>query len=131
MVYHLCNKKVADLNVWDSNHEDCQNVNVPIFKYLLAKCLVSFFIRLIRSESPCVQPFRYYLKCICQQFIKLWLTFSCRSFQFIINLRVLFVLYAPGYITYSVKSSEDVEFCICVSVCIVFPYVRKNDEYYY
>ena len=61
MLYHKCVKKVAGLNVWHSNHEAYEIVNVPIFMLLLAKRLVSFLFRVIRSESPCVLPFRYYL----------------------------------------------------------------------
>ena len=62
IVYHKCVKKVAGLNVWDSNHEACEIVNVPIFKHLLATILISVLFRVVRSESPCGLPFRFYLR---------------------------------------------------------------------
>ena len=38
-------QKVAGLIVWDSNHEACEIVNVPILKHLLAKRLITFYLQ--------------------------------------------------------------------------------------
>ena len=48
VVYHKCVKKVEGLNIWDSNYEACEIVKVPIFKYMLAKRLVSFLFKVLR-----------------------------------------------------------------------------------
>ena len=60
--YHKALKKVAHLNVWDSNHLACDIVNVPIFKHLAAKRALCFLISLISSQSPCIAPFKSYFK---------------------------------------------------------------------
>ena len=125
-------RKVAALNVWDSNHEACEIVNVPIFKHLLAKRLVSFLFRVIRSESHCELPFRCYLRNM-SAIYKSIAHFSCRSMQYQIHLRVLLVLYSPRLIMYSVMSLGDVEFFIwyfylhCVSTCIMFSRNKDNN----
>ena len=58
--YHKAVKRVARLNVWDSNHLTCNRVGVPIFKHLIAIRGVSFFYSLINSENSCIKPYRYY-----------------------------------------------------------------------
>ena len=60
--YHKAVKKVAHLNVWDSNHLACDIVNVPIFIHLAAKRAICFLFSLLNSQSPCVSPFRFYFK---------------------------------------------------------------------
>ena len=52
--YHKAVKKVAHLNVWDSNHLACDIVNVPIFIHLAAKRAICFLFSLLNSQSPCV-----------------------------------------------------------------------------
>ena len=60
--YHKAVKRVARMNVWDSNHVACDIVGTPIFRHLIAKRAVCFFFSLINSSSPCIIPFRYFLK---------------------------------------------------------------------
>ena len=62
VTYHKAVKKIAHLNVWDSNHVACEIVGVPIFKHLVAKRAVCFFHTLINSSSPCISPYRHYLR---------------------------------------------------------------------
>ena len=62
VAYHNAVKKVAGLNVWDSNHVACEIVNVPIFKHLLAKRLITFLPGLQKSSNICVKRFNYYFR---------------------------------------------------------------------
>ena len=47
--YHKAVKRLVGLNVWDGNHDACAVAEVPIFKHLFARRLISFFINLLRS----------------------------------------------------------------------------------
>ena len=47
--YHAAVKRVAMLNLWDSNHEGCLRVNVPIFNHMLAKRTVCLFHSIFKS----------------------------------------------------------------------------------
>ena len=60
--YHKCIKKVAGLNVWDSNHRACSLVGVPVFKHLLAWTCLCFYIRILKTNSPCISRFRYFYR---------------------------------------------------------------------
>ena len=60
--YHAAVKRVAMLNLWDSNHEACLRVNVPIFKHMLAKRTICLFHSIIKSLSPCLMGFKYYFR---------------------------------------------------------------------
>ena len=60
--YHKAVKRVARLNVWNSNHVACDIVNVSIFTHLLAKRAICFYFSLIKSQSPCVSPYIYYFR---------------------------------------------------------------------
>ena len=48
IAYHKAVKKVAGMQVWDSNHEGCDIVKVPIFKHLMTKRMICFLYSLIR-----------------------------------------------------------------------------------
>ena len=60
--YHKAVKRVARLNVWDSNHEGCSIVGVPIFQHIMSKKIVSYFFSSIKSESPRLLPYKYYFR---------------------------------------------------------------------
>ena len=62
VTYHKAVKRIAHLNVWDSNHEACEIVDVPIFKHLFSKRIICFYHSLINSNSPCLLPFKTYFK---------------------------------------------------------------------
>ena len=79
VTYHKAVKKIAHLNVWDSNHLGCDVVGVPIFKHLLAKRLVCAFHRICSSESPCFSIYKFYFRyksnfsrCINEIFMKFY-----------------------------------------------------------
>ena len=59
--YHKAIKRVARLNVWDSNHEACDIVQVMTFQHLLAKRVLVFLFNMIKSKSPCLKPYKNYL----------------------------------------------------------------------
>ena len=62
VAYHKAVKKIAGLNVWDSNHTGCEIAQVPIFRHLFAKRLVKNFFSICESKSPCLQRFNYYFR---------------------------------------------------------------------
>ena len=62
VIYHKAVKRIARLNVWDSNHEACEIVGIPIFKHLIAMRAINFFHQMLKSNSPCIAPYRHYLR---------------------------------------------------------------------
>ena len=58
--YHKAVKKVANMNVWSSNHEACQLVGVNHMNHLFAKRLVKFYNRVINSKVGTLRKFRYF-----------------------------------------------------------------------
>ena len=62
VAYHKAVKRIAGLNVWDSNHVGCEIAKVPIFRHLFAKRLVNNFFSICESKSPCLRKFNYYFR---------------------------------------------------------------------
>ena len=62
VAYHKAVKRVAQRNVWDSNHQACNIVGVPIFKHLIAQRGVRFYFSMLVSASPCIKPYQNYLR---------------------------------------------------------------------
>ena len=60
--YHKAVKRVARMNVWDSNHLACEIVGVPIFKHLIARRALCFFFKMMGSPSPCIIPYKYFIR---------------------------------------------------------------------
>ena len=60
--YHKTVKRVAGLNVWDSNHLACSIVGVQVFKHFLAINCLNLYLRLCKNKSPCTSKFRYYFR---------------------------------------------------------------------
>jgi len=61
VAYHKAVKKVASMNIWDSNHVACEKVGVDTFPHLIAKRLISFYSRLVRSKSSMFILLRNYM----------------------------------------------------------------------
>jgi len=61
VAYHKAVKKVASLNVWDSNHDACERVGVDTMPHLIAKRLLSFYTSLRYSRCRMVNVLRYHL----------------------------------------------------------------------
>ena len=62
VTYHKALKRVARMNVWDSNHVACEKVGTPIFKHLITKRALCFFFKIISSPSPCITPYKHFLR---------------------------------------------------------------------
>ena len=62
IAYHKAVKKVAGLQIWDSNHEGCDIVKVPIFKHLLNKRMICFLHSLLNSCCNSISRFKYYFR---------------------------------------------------------------------
>ena len=60
--YHKCIKKLAGLNVWDSNHLACSIVGVPVFRHLLAWSCLCLYSRMFKTNSPCISRFKYFFR---------------------------------------------------------------------
>ena len=71
VAYHKAVKKIAGLNVWDSNHEACAMVNAPIFRHMLAKRYVSCFFTMLKSSSPCILPYRFYFRYFSKYYLEI------------------------------------------------------------
>ena len=71
IIYHKAVKRIARLNVWDSNHEACEIVGIPIFKHLIAMRAINFFHQMLKSSSPCIAPYRHYLRYHSHMFFRL------------------------------------------------------------
>ena len=58
--YHKAVKKVANMNVWSSNHEACQLVGVNHFNHLFTKRLIKYYNRVINSKVGTLRKFKYF-----------------------------------------------------------------------
>ena len=76
VVYHKAVKKIAGLNVWDSNHEACSMVKAPIFRHMLSKRYISFLFSIIKTSSPCLAPYKYYFRYFSKYYFEIKKLFS-------------------------------------------------------
>ena len=60
VTYHKAVKKVAGLNVWDSNHTACERVGVNTFSHLLAKRMLKFYFAIVNSENFIFKNLRHF-----------------------------------------------------------------------
>ena len=60
--YHKAIKRACKRNVYDSNHECLEMANLPIFKHLVAKRLISFAFSIGDTDSPCLANHKPYLR---------------------------------------------------------------------
>ena len=58
--YHRAVKRICGFSLWDSNHQACEQSNIPIFKHLLAKRVFGFYRRNVSSKSPCMKFLKFY-----------------------------------------------------------------------
>ena len=61
--YHKAVKRVARLQVWDSNHLACDIVKVRTFPHLLAKRTICLLFSIFKTRSPCLMPYKSYFVC--------------------------------------------------------------------
>ena len=60
IAYHKAVKKIAGLNVWDSNHLACERVGVNVFKHLLSRRLLNFYFSTINTECKMINKLKYH-----------------------------------------------------------------------
>jgi len=60
VAYHKAVKRVASMNIWDSNHTACELVGVDTFPHLLAKRLLAHYISISYSRCPLLKILRYH-----------------------------------------------------------------------
>jgi len=58
--YHEAIKQMCGMKSWNSNHLACDNMNLYIFKHLLARRCYKFFLSIVTSESRCLRDLKYY-----------------------------------------------------------------------
>ncbi len=56
VTYHKCIKKVMKVPIHTSNHLICEKTGFFVFKHLINWKMISFFFKLIRTESKCFLP---------------------------------------------------------------------------
>jgi len=73
--YHKAIKRICKRSYYDSNHECLEMANLPIFKHLVAKRLISFAFSICHTDSPCLtnhKPFLRYQSAFSREIIKLF-----------------------------------------------------------
>ena len=59
---HKAIKQVCGMIFRDTSHVACANMNLEIFKHLLAKRCNIFFLSVVISESRCLRGLKYYFR---------------------------------------------------------------------
>ena len=62
VTYHRAIKRLCGKNLWDSNHEACETVGVPIFKHLLSKRLLCLWQNLCTTKNACMGTLKYFFR---------------------------------------------------------------------
>ena len=62
VAYHKAVKRIAGMNIWDSNHLACELVGVNVFKHLLAKRLVKHYFAIFGSRCAIIKYLKYYFQ---------------------------------------------------------------------
>ena len=60
VAYHKAVKKIAGLNVWNSNHLACELVGVNIFRHLLSRRLLNFYFSAINTKCRMINNLKYH-----------------------------------------------------------------------
>jgi len=60
IAYHKAVKKVASMNVWESNHVACERVGVDTFPHLLAKRLLAHYVSFQTSKCTMMKILKYH-----------------------------------------------------------------------
>ena len=62
VAYHKAVKKITGMNIWASNHDACEAAGLQLFRHLHAKRILSFFLKVIVTKSPCLKKFSFFLR---------------------------------------------------------------------
>ena len=60
IAYHKTIKCKCNKRPYDTKHDCLENVNLPIFKHLVATKVINFPFSIIQSNSPCLSSHKYY-----------------------------------------------------------------------
>ena len=61
IAYHKAIKRVANMHVWQSNHEACEVVGTNIFKHMMSKRFINYYYTVINSKCRMIGKFKYFL----------------------------------------------------------------------
>ena len=61
VAYHKAVKKVARMDIWQSNHEACEKIGVNVFKHLLSRRLLRFYANVVNSSCKLIRRMNLYL----------------------------------------------------------------------
>ena len=62
VAYHKAVKKITGMNMWASNHDACEATGWQQFRHLHAKRILSFFLKLIVTRSPCLKKYNFFFR---------------------------------------------------------------------
>ena len=71
VAYHKAVKRILNFNIWDNNHDACDMAGVLMFKHLLAKRQLCYWVNLSNSDSPCLASLKYYFRSCSHIFLNL------------------------------------------------------------
>ena len=60
--YHNAMKKIAKLDIWDSNHLAADKTGLTLFTHLINKRQITFLFSLCNGDSLCIMPLKQYLR---------------------------------------------------------------------
>ena len=60
VAYHKAIKKILGMEVWNSNHDACELMNIDLFKHFLTKRMTKFYFSAISSKCRMFQKLRYH-----------------------------------------------------------------------
>ena len=61
IAYHKAVKRVAKMDVWQSNHEACEKVGVNIFKHFFSVRLIKYYFSVINARCQSMKNLKYYM----------------------------------------------------------------------
>ena len=61
IAYHKAIKRVAKMNVWESNHVACEKLGINIFKHFLSMRLIKYYFSIINAKSKALNNIKYYM----------------------------------------------------------------------
>ena len=62
VLYYKAIKRIAGMNIWDSNHVACELVGVNVVEHVLAKRLLKHYFALFKSRCIVINHLKYYLQ---------------------------------------------------------------------
>jgi len=60
--YHKAIKKILGVSSREGNHRVCGLCNLYTFNHLVNRNIIGFSYKLMKSDSPCIYPYKYFIK---------------------------------------------------------------------